>query len=104
MKYAVCYITASDQKEAEKIADMLLEKQLIACANMFPIESKYWWKGKIVKSKEFLLVCKTKLNKSKEIIEEVRNIHSYDVPCVNFLPIEKGNPEFLKWVEKEIEK
>ncbi len=104
MKYAVCYITASDEKEAEKIADMLLEKRLIACANMFPVKSRYWWKGKIAKSREFLLLCKTQMNKSEEIIKEVKKIHSYDVPCINFIPTGKGSPDFLKWVDKELEK
>ena len=102
MKYAICYITASSDKEVEKIADMLLEKRLIACANMFPIKSKYWWKGKIVKSKEVLMFCKTQMSKSQEIIKEVRKIHSYDTPCINFIPVGKGSPDFLKWVDKEL--
>ena len=100
MKYTACYITTSGEKEAEKIADMLLEKRLIACANMFPIKSKYWWKGKIEKSNEFMLICKTKSDKSKKIIEEVKKIHSYDIPCINFIPIEKGNLDFLKWIDE----
>ncbi len=104
MKYAVCYITASSEKEAGKIADMLLEKRLIACANMFPIKSRYWWKGKIEKSGEFLLLCKTQMKKSGKIIEEVKKVHSYETPCINFISVGKGSPDFFEWVDKEISK
>ena len=99
MEYAICYITASGQKEADKISDMLLKKKLIACANMFPIRSRYWWKDKIVKSNEVLMFCKTRMSKSQEIIKEVKKIHSYDVPCINFIKVEKGSKDFLKWAD-----
>ena len=102
MKYMICYITASSKKEAQKIAAHLLEKRLIACSNMFPCSSKYWWKGKIQQSEEILIFCKTTSNHTKQIIEEVKKIHSYDVPCINFLPITKGNPDYLKWIENEV--
>ena len=45
---AFVYITCKDKKEARKISRFLLEKKLIACANIFPIESMYRWEGKMV--------------------------------------------------------
>jgi len=35
------------------------------------------------------------------VIERVREEHSYDCPCVVALPIEAGNPAFLKWIHDE---
>tara|TARA_B100000700_G_scaffold263782_1_gene301127 strand:- start:46 stop:246 length:201 start_codon:yes stop_codon:yes gene_type:complete len=58
------YITCSKRKEASKIAGFLLKKKLIACANIINnIESIFFWKGKIRKSKEVLVVGKT-MNKN----------------------------------------
>mgnify|MGYP001610399562 CR=1 FL=1 len=100
--YLTVYITAKDAKEARKISSALLKKRLIACANIIPkIESSYWWKGKIAKEMEALLLCKTRRGLEDKIIAAVKKYHSYRVPCINFLAIEKGNPDFLKWIEKE---
>jgi periplasmic divalent cation tolerance protein len=41
------YITNPSKKEAKRLAKHLIEKRLIACANIFPIESLYWWKNKL---------------------------------------------------------
>jgi len=58
MKFIFVYITNPTKKEAEKIARHLLEKHLIACANIFPIESFYWWKKKIESGRVFYLAAR----------------------------------------------
>ncbi len=94
------YITNSLKKEARKIARRLLKKKLIACANIFPTESLYDWKGKVVDEKEFVLIAKT-LNKNFEKIKkEVEKIHSYSVPCITKIPVE-SNSKYFKWIKKE---
>ena len=104
MRVAV-YITTKDVKEARKLASLLLEERLVACANIVPeIESSYWWKGKIEEKKESLLVVKTRKELAKKIIEFVKKNHSYSVPCVNVIPIIEGNPEYLRWVDEETKK
>ena len=95
------YITAKDEEEARKIANYLLEKRLIACANMFPVKSLYWWKGKIEREDEIALIMKTQKGHIKNIISEVKALHSYEEPCIEFLPIEDGNPDYLEWIRKE---
>lgn len=103
--YLAVYITTKNQKEAKKISKILLKERLIACANIVPrIESSYWQKGKVINDSEALLICKTRRGLEDKIISSVKKNHSYSVPCVNFLPIEKGNPDFLKWVDKETRK
>ena len=57
--FGIVYITASNEKEARKITRHLLKERLVACVNYFPIYSEYLWNGKIEKSREYLLVCKT---------------------------------------------
>lgn len=44
MSYSLIYVTCEGQTEAERIAGALLEKQLIACANiMAPHTAVYMW-------------------------------------------------------------
>jgi periplasmic divalent cation tolerance protein len=95
------YVTAKDEDEAEKISHHLLNKRLIACSNIFPIKSLYWWEGKIENESEIALIMKTQEKHKARIIEEIKDMHSYDVPCIEFLPINSGNPDYLDWIIKE---
>jgi periplasmic divalent cation tolerance protein len=101
MNFYIVYVTAKDEEEGERIANRLLEERLIACANMFPIKSSYWWKGKIEKDNEIALIMKTQKKHIANITSKVKELHSYEVPCIEFIPIKGGNPEFLKWIEDE---
>jgi periplasmic divalent cation tolerance protein len=103
--YLTVYITTKNKNEAKRIAKILLKERLIACSNIVPcIESFYWWKGKIVKDSEALLIGKTRNGLEDKILKAVKKHHSYTVPCVNFLPIAKGNPDYFKWLESETRK
>ncbi|MEK6943503.1 MAG: divalent-cation tolerance protein CutA [Nanoarchaeota archaeon] len=95
------YVTCKNSKEAEKISFYLLKKKLIACANIFPVESVYLWKGKITKSKETVLIAKTINKNLKKAENEIKRMHSYEIPCI--LKINAGaNKEYLNWIKKEI--
>lgn len=101
MDFFVVYVTAKDEEEAKKIANHLLAKRLIACANMFNIKSLYWWKGKIENDDEVVLIMKTQKEHKERIVNEVKALHSYEMPCIEFLPIEDGNPDYLAWIKNE---
>lgn len=95
------YITCKDQKEAKKISLYLLKKRLIACANIFPIKSMYWWNNKIVDDNENVIIAKTNNKNFKKLVSEVRKIHSYEIPCV--LKINTvANKDYERWANKEL--
>ena len=79
----------------------MLNKKLIACSNINPIRSLYWWEGKIQDEKEFVIIAKTNGKNYGKIKKEVKKIHSYDIPCI--LKIDaKANESFNKWVNEEV--
>lgn len=94
------YITCRNEKEAVKISRHLLEKRLIACSNIHPIRSLYWWKGKIQDEKEFVMIAKTTEKNYEKIKKEVQKVHSYDVPCILKINAE-ANESYERWVKKE---
>lgn len=81
-------INAQSKAELGKIISQLLEQKLIACADVFPVESSYWWKGSIVKENRWQAMAFTLAEKKPEIIELVEKSHSDEVPVITFLPIE----------------
>jgi len=100
----VVFSTCGSQEEAERLARKLLEARLAACVNVImQIRSFYWWKGKIEDSGEWLLVIKT----SRGLFERVRLVlegaHSYELPEVLALPVVEGSPNYLTWLEGELE-
>jgi periplasmic divalent cation tolerance protein len=94
------YITNPTKRVAEKIAKILLKKRLIACANIFEIESYYWWWRKIERAKEFVLIGKTIEKNYKKIKMEVEKIHPYEIPCVLKIKAE-ANEKYLNWLKSE---
>lgn len=95
------YITNPNEQEARRIAKHLLEKRLIACANISPINSLYWWEGEITDDKEFVLIAKTSETNYDKVKDEVEKIHSYDIPCIIKIPV-NSNKKYFDWLISEI--
>ena len=102
MNFIFIYITNPTKTEARKIAKHLLKKKLIACANIFPIISLYWWKGKITDENEFVLIVKARKESFKELKKEVENIHPYTIPCIVKISV-SSNEKYYNWL-KEVTK
>ena len=101
--YAVVFITAKDEEEAEKIGKALVKRRLAACVNTMPqVSSHFWWKDKLENAKESLLIVKTKESLIPEIVKAVKRLHSYSVPEIIALPIIGGSEDYLDWIENEV--
>lgn len=96
------YVTAGSKREARRIATALLKARLVACANIFPVESHYWWKGKLESARETAIIMKTTERLARRAIAEVKRLHSYDVPCAVAWRIASGDPDYLAWVSSEM--
>ncbi len=98
--FSVIYITTSSLDEAKFIGRTLVKDRLVACANIFPITSIYNWKG-IQENEEVVLLVKTTTENVKKIEQRVKELHSYDVPCIISLVID-GSDEYLAWIKREV--
>lgn len=106
------YITCPNKKEANKIGLTLVKKRLAGCVNTFPIESMYWWpasakasagkNNKIAEDKEVVLIAKTLEKNFQKIEKLVKKLHSYEIPCIFSIPVEKVSKNYLNWLKKEI--
>lgn len=99
-QYCLVYITAKDEEEANVIGKALVEEKLAACVNIHPIRSIFRWQGEINQEDEMAILAKTRAELVDEVMSRVKELHSYEVPCIVVLPLEKGNPDFLEWISQ----
>jgi len=53
-------------------------------------------------AKEAILLLKTKKSLVPRLIKRVKKLHSYEVPCVDIIPVAAGNKDYFKWIEKSL--
>lgn len=105
MQTHLVYVTCSNGDEARTIAKDLIQSRLVACVNILPeIQSLYWWNDAVQEDRETAFFAKTTEENVDGVVKRVKEIHSYDCPAIITFPIEKGNPDFLKWIAEECQK
>ena len=96
--YSLVIATCPDNEMVKSITGALMEKQLAACVQVFPIESVYTWEGKLCQDREFALHIKSRTALFDEIKAAIKENHSYKVPEIVQIPITNGLPEYLNWI------
>ncbi|XP_069491306.1 protein CutA isoform X2 [Ambystoma mexicanum] len=81
--HSAAFVTCPNEKVAKDIA-------------------RYEWKGNIEEDSEVLLMIKTRSSKIPALAEFVRSVHPYEVSEVISLPIDQGNPPYLKWLSDTV--
>jgi len=101
----VVWTTAASLPEARRISSIVLNQKLAACVSISsPIESHYVWKGKREKSREYLLLIKTRRTLFFQLEKAIRKVHSYECPEIIALPVSAGSKKYLTWIEKSVKK
>ena len=96
------YVTTANRDEALIIARKLVNIRLAACANIITgTTSIFHWEGKVCEEEEVTLILKTRDDHVERLVKKVKNMHSYDCPCIVSLPISGGNADFLNWINAE---
>ena len=99
---AILYSTYPNLEEAKRMGKKLLEKNLCACVNVFPVVmSMFWWNGRIEKATESAMIIKTNKKLVKDVIKEIVKHHPYSCPCILELSVGGGYEPFIKWIVEE---
>jgi periplasmic divalent cation tolerance protein len=98
----VVFVTTANRDEALRLAEILVEKKLAACAQVLPeIVSIYRWQDVIRRDPETLLLIKTTQSRFAELEREVRARHSYDVPEIVAVKAAEISQPYFAWLVKE---
>jgi periplasmic divalent cation tolerance protein len=97
------YSTAPSLAEAERMARFLLEQRLAACVNILPgMVSLYRWKGEIERAAEVVMIVKTTAEAADAAMDAIAKAHSYEVPALVVLPVERASQTYGAWIAEEV--
>ena len=97
----IVYITTPNNEEAERIGRLLVEEELAACVNIIRgMKSIYRLQGKVEEAQESVLLVKTHYSKMKLLTNRVKELHSFDCPCIVSLTLteNEGNMDYIEWL------
>ena len=72
--------TEANAALAQNLARALLERRLVACVSIHPVQSHYRWDGALQCSDEVQLLIKTSAQHLDALRLAVSELHSYDTP------------------------
>ena len=91
-----------DRAAAEALAARLIERRVAACVNVLsPCRSVFRWEGRVQHDEEHPLLIKTTSERYPELEQTIRAGHPYELPEIVAVPIERGLPEYLRWLAEE---
>ncbi len=99
----IVYMTAEDVSQASRIAKALVQRRLAACVNIIDgMRSIYEWDGTPQEAHEVVMIAKTHEDCLPELEKMVKEMHSYDCPCILELTVSGGNTAFCDWVSSQV--
>lgn len=91
-----------DRAAAERLAGALIGQRVAACVNIFaPCRSVYRWKGAVQSEEEHPVLIKTTAERYPALEAAIRAAHPYELPEIIAVPVERGLPAYLAWVDAE---
>jgi len=102
MQILLVFTSLPDRSSAEKLAETLVGERVAACVNLLaPCRSIYRWKHAVQRDEEHPVLIKTTRERYSALEAAIRKIHPYELPEIVAVPVERGLPEYLSWVDAE---
>ena len=97
--------TSTDSHKVMKmIANELLNKKLAACVNMIPrMRSKYVMNGRIIESREVILLIKTSKKLETKVYNVIKKLHNYEIPEISTIQTSNVDKDYDKWLHDFVE-
>jgi periplasmic divalent cation tolerance protein len=88
--------TLPDHDAAVGLARALVDRRLAACVNVLgTATSIYRWKDAVETAREVPVLIKTRAPLYAQIEAAIRALHSYEIPEIIAVPVDRGLPAYL---------
>ena len=97
MKIALTNVPPDD---SERIARSLVEEHVVACVNLYPIRSFYFWKDEVHFDEEYTLIMKVSFEGVANLKKRLFELHPYELPEFVVLDVdtEASLAEYVQYV------
>ena len=103
-KMIIIKTSTDSHKVMKMIANELLNKKLAACVNMIPrMRSKYVMDGRIVESREVILLIKTSKKLETKVYKVIKELHNYEIPEISTIQTSNVDKDYDKWLKDFVE-
>ena len=98
------FTTFANEADAARVARVLIEERLIACANLIPAaRSLYRWQGAIQDEREVMALMKTRKQDWTALLSRLHELHPYETPECIAVRVAAGAPKYMEWLESALE-
>jgi periplasmic divalent cation tolerance protein len=102
-RFLLVLTTAGSEAQGQEIARALVERELAACVTVLGAAcSVYRWEGRVVQEEERPLLIKTTAERFEAVRTAIRELHTYEVPEVIALSVERGDAAYLEWIARSV--
>ena len=91
--------TIDEDKKAKDLINLLLETNKIACGTFHEIQSSYTWKEELIEESELEICLYTRESLMHEVVDIVKQRHTYDLPKIVVIDPDYTLPEYEEWVK-----
>jgi periplasmic divalent cation tolerance protein len=95
--------TAPTHDDAKKLADMAIEKNMAACAQIqAECLSTYRWEGQIETATEYPIHFKTNEANKQALMSQLKQSHPYDVPEIICIKLGDVDSDYAVWLNTQL--
>ena len=92
--------TVGDRDAAERMSRTLVERGLVACAQISEIHSVYRWREEICTDPEFRVLLKTTDARYADVEQAILDLHPYELPAIHAFGFAQAHAPYIEWIEK----
>lgn len=99
----IVFTTFTSEEDAARVARVLVEERLAACANLLPgVRSIYRWKGEVADEREVMVLLKTRKQDWPALMSRLHELHPHETPECVAVRIAAGAPRYMAWLEETL--
>jgi periplasmic divalent cation tolerance protein len=99
----IVFSSFATEADAARVARVLVEERLVACANLLPgARSIYRWKDAVKDEREVVVLMKTRKQDWTALLSRLHELHPYDTPECVAVRIAAGAPKYMAWLDEAL--
>jgi periplasmic divalent cation tolerance protein len=100
----IAFTAFANEEDAARVARVLVEERLVACANLLPgARSLFRWEGRVADEREVVVLLKTRKQDWAALMSRLHDLHPYDTPELVAVRVAAGAPKYMAWLEAQLE-